>query len=114
MHGKGISGGAYYGVLYRRRAYAASTFFEMAEYASRLGFVVGLTTNGTLITGDTAERIVRSGIRSVSVSMDGEEHSHDMLRAVPGAFERAASGIRELTEYSRGKVSVQITTVFTK
>ena len=37
-------------------------FFEMAEYASRLGFVVGLTTNGTLITGDTAERIVRSGI----------------------------------------------------
>ena len=89
-------------------------FLEMAEYASRLGFVVGLTTNGTLITGDTAERIVRSGIRSVSVSMDGEEHSHDMLRAVPGAFERAASGIRELTEYSRGKVSVQITTVFHK
>jgi heme b synthase len=82
--------------------------FEIAEYAVAKGLRVALATNGTLIDGPMAQRIVDTGIRRVAVSLDGATaETHDTFRALPGSFAQALEGIRHLR--NRG-MSVQINT----
>lgn len=80
--------------------------FEIADYAGRRGIPVALATNGTLVDGKTAGRVRESGIRRVSVSLDGANaETHDRFRGIPGSFEAALEGVRALR---REGVSVQI------
>lgn len=72
--------------------------FDIARHASDAGMVVALATNGTLIDAAAAGRIVESGVRRVSISLDGPDAAaHDTFRG-PGAFERALEGMRWLRE----------------
>jgi len=58
---------------------------------ARLSF--GMVTNGVGLTGERAERLLRAGLSSLTVSLDGLERSHDWLRGRTGAFARATRGI---------------------
>ncbi|MBI4801366.1 MAG: radical SAM protein [Elusimicrobia bacterium] len=60
-------------------------FFEFLQYAitARKNNRIGFTTNGTLITGETAAKIFRSGIRYVQVSMDGVDDVYEEIRGYP-------------------------------
>jgi len=72
--------------------------FDIARYASQAGLIVALATNGTLITASVAQKIKDSGIRRVSISLDGANaETHDFFRG-PGAFERALAGMRHLRQ----------------
>lgn len=80
--------------------------FEIAERATSAGLPVALATNGTLIDSATAQRIVKVGIRRVSVSIDGADSAtHDGFRKLAGSFEAALRGIEELRKVG---MSVQI------
>ncbi len=61
--------------------------FEIAKYGTEKGLRMCLATNGTLVTDGTCEKIKSSGIRIVSLSLDGsEEKVHDDFRSQKGAF----------------------------
>jgi len=80
--------------------------FQLARYATDLGLRVALATNGTLVTKDVARSIVNTGVRRVSISLDGADAStHDAFRGIPGAFEASVQGLRNLRELG---MSVQI------
>jgi radical SAM protein with 4Fe4S-binding SPASM domain len=67
---------------------------------------VALATNGTLVDGAVARKIVDAGVRRVSISLDGADAAtHDAFRGIPGAFEKALRGLRLLRELG---MSVQI------
>lgn len=68
--------------------------FEIALRAKRMGFYVGLSSNGTLITEDNIERIAETGFDYVGVSLDGIEATHDNFRRKAGAFRASLHGIR--------------------
>ena len=86
--------------------------FELAEYGTSLGLRVALATNGTLVTKDVAEKIKRAGIKRVSISLDGSDSpTHDSFRGIPGAFDAAVYGMRNLQEVG---VSVQINTTIAR
>lgn len=71
--------------------------FELAARANRRGLRVALATNGTLVTLDVARRVVESGVRRVAISLDGADAAtHDAFRGVPGAFDAALRGFRNL------------------
>lgn len=71
--------------------------FELAAYGSRLGFRMAMATNGTLLTAETCRMIKDSGIKIVSVSLDGPDAAtHDGFRRQKGAFEKILKGIAEL------------------
>lgn len=89
-------------------------FYQIASYAARKGFQCGITTNGTRIDAESAEKILHSGIGSVGFSLDGIGKTHDSLRGQAGAYERAAAGIRNLVAASRGSIRTQVTTVIHK
>ena len=71
-------------------------FFELADYASRLGLRLTLSTNGTLIDRPTAERIRHTGFTCVGISFDGLGKVNDRFRGKAGAFEAALAGVRHL------------------
>jgi AdoMet-dependent heme synthase len=86
--------------------------FELARHGNDLGLRMVMATNGTLITNETAEMIKASGIKRVSISLDGPDaESHDSFRQVPGAFEGALSGIKILRE---SEIEFQINTTVTR
>ncbi len=68
-------------------------FFELAEYAAEQGLRPTLSTNGTLITRETARRIKDIGVGYVGISLDGLKDVNDKFRGVDGAYEKAMQGI---------------------
>jgi radical SAM protein with 4Fe4S-binding SPASM domain len=49
----------------------APDFFRMVEYATARGIRTGFNTNGTFLTPDASERLVRLGVDWLHVSLDG-------------------------------------------
>jgi heme b synthase len=61
--------------------------FDIARYGTRKGLRMCLATNGVLVNDERCEKIKDSGIRIVSLSLDGStENVHDDFRAQKGAF----------------------------
>lgn len=69
-------------------------FFELAEYAQAKGVRPTLSTNGTLITREVAQRIKDIGVGYVGISLDGLQDVNDQFRGVEGAFRKAMEGIQ--------------------
>lgn len=86
--------------------------FEIASYGTSKGLRMLLATNGTLVTPEVANEIVKAGIQRVSVSIDGATAStHDSFRRIDGAFQQAWRGIDNL---KAAGVSFQINTAVSK
>lgn len=68
--------------------------YAIAARAKSLGFYVGLSSNGTLITAENIGRIAEIGFDYVGVSLDGIGETHDTFRRSPGSFERSLQGVR--------------------
>ena len=62
--------------------------FELIEHGNARGLTMCLATNGTLLDDALCERLKTSGIRIVSLSLDGSTAAvHDDFRQQPGAFD---------------------------
>ncbi len=87
-------------------------FFEIMGYANEFGYNWGMTSNGTLITPEVAKKLYDTGMKTISVSIDGLESTHDSFRRTPGGYKKAIEGIKNLMKYDFQ--AVQVTTVVTK
>ena len=86
--------------------------FEIATYATQKGLLVALATNGTLVTPDVARKLLEAGVRRVAISLDGADApTHDAFRGIPGSFEAALRGLREI---QAAGISTQINTTVTR
>lgn len=68
--------------------------FDISHRAKRMGFYVGLSTNGTLIDESNIDAIDDVGYDYVGVSIDGIRETHDRFRRREGAFDASLEGIR--------------------
>jgi Fe-coproporphyrin III synthase len=68
--------------------------FHLARLARSLDMRVAISTNGTLITAETARELADIGFAEVGISLDGLRDNNDRMRGQPGAFEDALNGIR--------------------
>jgi heme b synthase len=86
--------------------------FDIAQYGTDKGLRMCLATNGTLVTDDICNKIKTSGIKIVSLSLDGSEESiHDNFRDQKGAFE---GGIRVARLFKKHGIEFIINSSFTK
>lgn len=86
--------------------------FEIASHGTAKGLRMVMAPNGTLITDEIAGQMSESGIRRISISLDGSTpESHDRFRGVPGAFEGAIQGIQVA---KKAGIEFQINTTITK
>ena len=82
--------------------------FEITSYASKKGLRAVMSPSGSDISPKVVERMKKTGVRRISISLDGSTHEiHDEFRRVPGAFEKALSTI----DYARiGELAFQVNT----
>ncbi len=75
--------------------------FDIARYGTEKGLRMCLATNGTLVSKDICSRIKESGIRMVSLSLDGATAAtHDNFRNQKGAFDGTMNAIRLFNRYN--------------
>ena len=71
--------------------------FGLVAYATSLGVPVALSPSVTPLTGDMIDSIAASGVKAVSVSLDGAGGAtHDGIRGIGGHFEATIAVIRDL------------------
>jgi radical SAM protein with 4Fe4S-binding SPASM domain len=86
--------------------------FDIARYGTEKGMRMCLATNGTLVTEDVCRKIKDSGIRIVSLSLDGStEGFHDDFRNQQGAFAGTIKAARLFKEHG---IEFIINSSFTK
>ncbi|MDR1313976.1 MAG: radical SAM protein [Deltaproteobacteria bacterium] len=82
--------------------------FELIEAAVKGGSRAVLSTNGLLLTPESALRLAAIGLSYVGISLDGLEERHDAIRGVSGAF-RGAVGAVETAQKAGIKVGLRLT-----
>ena len=71
--------------------------FQLIERATSRELVVNVATNGAIISDRVAGRLKTSGVRSMTVSLDGANaETHDHFRQFPGLFDRTLEAIKIL------------------
>ena len=73
--------------------------FEISRHAKELGFLVCLSSNGTLIDETNIRQIADIGYDYVGISIDGLRETHDRFRNKQGAFDAAMRGLRLCREH---------------
>jgi radical SAM protein with 4Fe4S-binding SPASM domain len=83
--------------------------FELAAYARNLGLHVVLSTNGTLIDREVAERFVELKFAYIGISLDSATAAiHDQFRGMEGAFKRTMQGFQHCVDVHQ-KVGLRLT-----
>ena len=73
--------------------------FDIIEYGQSKGLRMVIAVNGTLVDEGVAARLKASGIRRVSLSIDGKDRQgHDSFRAVEGSFDSVVNAARIFLE----------------
>ena len=86
--------------------------YELARHATDLGLRAVMSPCGPLLTPDTVRQLRESGIKRISISLDGATAAtHDAFRAVPGIFDDALRGLRYAVE---GGLEFQINSTVTR
>jgi len=86
--------------------------YALAAEGTRRGLRVVLASCGAGLDDAAAERLARSGVRAVSISLDGATPaSHDAFRGVDGAFAMATRGLAAAV---RAGLDVQVNTTVTR
>lgn len=87
--------------------------FDVMAVCTELGFSWGMVTNGILITPNIIERMRASGMKTISVSLDGLKETHEALRGVKNCYETILGNIRLLRDAAFLE-HLQVTTVVSK
>ncbi len=70
--------------------------FEIMTEATAMGFDWGMVTNGSLITDSVIAQMKSSGMKTVTISVDGLKETHDSLRHLPGSWEKIMAALKKL------------------
>ncbi|MDZ8134463.1 MAG: nif11-class peptide radical SAM maturase 3 [Nostoc sp. DedQUE04] len=79
-------------------AFLRPDWLEIAKAINEAGMLCGMTTGGYGISLETAQKMKSAGIRTVSVSIDGLEATHDRLRGKKGSWKYAFKTMSHLRE----------------
>lgn len=77
-------------------AYLRDDWTLIAKEIRGRGMQCGMTTGGRGVTAERAIAAKDAGMQSISVSVDGQRATHDLLRGVEGSHESAMSALRHL------------------
>ncbi len=77
-------------------AYLRDDWLDIVRRVRERGMSAILTTGGRGITKERAEAAAAAGLESASISVDGNEETHDRLRGVKGSYRSALEAMKAL------------------
>jgi radical SAM protein with 4Fe4S-binding SPASM domain len=96
-------------VLIGGEVYLRPDWLDVLRRIRDRGMTALLTTGGRAFTPERARAAKEAGLVSASVSLDGDEATHDRLRALPGAYRAALDSMKNLLDAGvRVSVNTQI------
>jgi len=79
--------------------FARKDVLDIYTYARQKGLLVTLFTNGTLITPEIADYLVKWRPFSIEITLYGKtQQTYEKITGIPGSFDRCMQGIRLLQE----------------
>ncbi|MBN1385440.1 radical SAM protein [Candidatus Woesearchaeota archaeon] len=85
-------------------------WFEILRHAKDLGFAVSINTNGVYRNDETPENLASLELEQITLSVDGDRQSHDMIRG-DGNYERTVSSMQRLHDLG---AHLRINTILTR
>jgi radical SAM protein with 4Fe4S-binding SPASM domain len=79
-------------------AYLRDDWLVILEAIKKHGMMPTMTTGGRGLTRERARGAARAGLFSASVSIDGDERTHDRLRGVAGSYRSALEALTNLRD----------------
>lgn len=76
-------------VLVGGEAYLRDDWTEIVREITRCGMLCGMTTGARNLTQERIDKAVEAGLKTVSISVDGLEPTHDALRGAKGSWQAA-------------------------
>lgn len=76
------------------------------------GFPWGIVTNGLALTQARYKSLLASGLRSMTISLDGLEENHDWMRGRKGSFKKATEAIKMVID--SGEIEFDVVTCVNK
>jgi MoaA/NifB/PqqE/SkfB family radical SAM enzyme len=74
--------------------------FELVAFASELGLLTRVNTNGLLVNPESAKKLKATGLTECGISIDSADPSvHERFRGVPGLHARALGAVRTLRRF---------------
>src|SRR5437667_4265830 len=79
--------------------FARKDFLDIYTYAKQKGLLIGLFTNGTLITPNIADHLAEWRPFMIEITLYGRtRETYEQLTGIPGSYDRCMRGIRLLME----------------
>lgn len=70
---------------------------EILRYATEKGIQSSITSNGTLISKELAEKLVSAGLKKITISLDSPSaNEHDEMTGVRGAWEKTTAAFSNI------------------
>lgn len=85
-------------VLTGGEAILREDIFEIGKALKKRGLAWGVVSNGFNLKPNVIIKLVESGLKSITISLDGLEESHNWLRRNKKSFERSINAIRNLSK----------------
>lgn len=82
--------------------------FNILDYTLNKNLSTMLLSNGTLINSNVASELKKRNIRRVQISIDGDKETHNKIRKMAFAYDRAIEGI-----YNCSKEKIPVTVAMT-
>ena len=82
--------------------------FKIGQYIKDKGMRWGMVTNGISLNKNKLDKLIKAGIYSITLSLDGLEENHNWLRDSPNAFKKTLSALKEI-----GKTNIYFKDVVT-
>lgn len=73
-------------------------WYDICSYIGSLGFNIGITTNGVFEDDFSVDKLAQSSVKTIAVSIDGMEKTHEKLRRTPGCFKKSVDSLKKLVE----------------
>jgi len=86
-------------------------WFKVFKIFDSLDFSIEFSSNGTLIDQKIADELGKYSNVGFLISLDGDKETHELMRGVPGSFDKTMKGIQLLEKV---QIPCQINTVINK
>lgn len=83
-------------------------FFDLASLVRSVGLRLTVSTNGTMIDREAAERLKAIGVTYVGISLDGIGETHDRFRGREGTFDKVKAAFAHCRSVGQ-KVGLRLT-----
>ncbi|MFZ5966965.1 MAG: radical SAM protein [Bacillota bacterium] len=86
--------------------------FDILDDVNQLGFPWGMVTNGMLVDEKVVGKCITAGMKTVSVSLDGNAHTHNWLRKNENSYKKAINALKLFVEAEKFDTVEAITCVY--